>query len=356
MPQPPDGLLARTLAAITPVGDTFTPLAAARQDSLTKPPGSLGMLERLGSQVCRIQRTVTPSVARKTVLVFAADHGVAREGVSAYPPEVTPQMVLNFLSGGAAINVLARHAGARVVVVDMGVDHDFPADTKGLTIRKIRRGTDTITRGPAMSRAEAVAAVEAGIEVAAAAIADGAELLATGDMGIGNTTPSAAITACLTGRAPDRVTGRGTGLSDAGLAAKVKAVERAFAANIPDPTDPLGVLAALGGFEIGAICGAMLGAAALRVPVVVDGFISGAGALLAAALHPDAAGYMIAGHRSVEPGHQVQLDHLGLAPVLALDMRLGEGSGAVLAMHVVEAAVRVINEMATFAEAGVSGR
>ncbi len=352
----PTDLLSRTLDAIHPVGEEQLDAIRAHQNSLTKPPGSLGVLESLAERLCLIQKTTVPSVKNKVALVFAADHGVAKEGVSAYPPEVTPQMVLNFLSGGAAVNVLARQAGVRVVVVDMGVDYDFGGDLPGLTSRKIRRGTDPITQGPAMSRDEALQAIQTGIDVVAAAVADGAQLIATGDMGIGNTTPSAAITACLTGRAPDVVTGRGTGLDDVALANKVKAVERAFAANIPDPTDPLGVLAALGGFEIGAICGAIMGAAALRVPVVVDGFISGAGALLAAAFNPSVKGYLIAGHCSVEPGHQVALDHLGLEPILTLNMRLGEGSGAVLAMNVVEAACRVTNEMASFADAGVADR
>jgi nicotinate-nucleotide--dimethylbenzimidazole phosphoribosyltransferase len=314
------------------------------------------VLEQLAEQICLIQRSLVPSVAHKTVLVFAADHGVARQGVSAYPPEVTPQMVLNFLNGGAAINVMARQVGARVVVADVGVDYDFDPDTKGLTVRKVRRGTDPITEGPAMTRDEAQATIEAGIDIAAAAIADGAQLIATGDMGIGNTTPSAAITACLTGKAPELVTGRGTGVDDAGYRRKVTAVEKAFAVNLPDPTDPVDVLAGIGGLEIGAICGAMLGAAALRVPILVDGFISGAGALLACALNPAVKGYLIAGHQSVEPGHRAVLDHLGLRPLLSLDMRLGEGTGAVLAMNVVEASVRVFNEMATFADAGVSGQ
>ncbi len=352
----PDQLLARTVNAIHPVGTDPLDGIRTRQNSLTKPPGSLGVLESLAEQLGLIQRTATPDVDHKVALVFAGDHGVARQGVSAYPPEVTPQMVLNFLNGGAAVNVLARQAGVRLVVVDVGVDHAFPADLPGLVQRKIRRGTDPITDGPAMTRDEARRAVETGIDIAAAAIADGARLIATGDMGIGNTTPSAAITSCLTGKAPDRVTGRGTGLDDDGLARKVKAVERAFAVNLPDPTDPLGVLAGLGGFEIGAICGAILGAAALRVPVVIDGFISGAGALLATAFAPSATGYLIAGHQSVEPGHRIILDHLGLSPILSLEMRLGEGSGAVLAMNVVDAAARIMADMATFADAGVTGR
>ncbi|MFQ5507870.1 MAG: nicotinate-nucleotide--dimethylbenzimidazole phosphoribosyltransferase [Leptospirillia bacterium] len=345
-----------TVAAIVPPGDALLPEISRRLDSLTKPPGSLGRLEALASHIARIQDTVKPSVARKAVLVFAADHGVAAEGVSAYPREVTPQMVLNFLGGGAAVNVLARHAGASVTVVDMGVDHDFSPPPPGLLVRKVGPGTASMTRGPAMSEAQAEAAVAAGIEVATAAARSGAELIACGDMGIGNTTASAAITACFAARTPDAVTGRGTGVNDAALRQKIAAVTRALEVNRPDRENPMEVLARVGGFEIGAIAGAVLAAARHRVPVLLDGYIATAGALTAVGLCPAVREYLIAGHRSVEPGHAIALEHLNLEPLLELDLRLGEGTGAVLAMHLAEAAVRMMGEMSTFAQAGVSER
>ncbi|MDH5525972.1 MAG: nicotinate-nucleotide--dimethylbenzimidazole phosphoribosyltransferase [Nitrospirota bacterium] len=344
------------IAAISPVGNDLDAALQVRLDSLTKPPGSLGRLEELAARIGRIQRTVKPMVAHKAVLVFAADHGVARSGVSAYPAEVTPQMVLNFLSGGAAVNVLARHAGARVVVADVGVNFDFPPPPEGPLAHKVAHGTGSITDGPAMSRAQAHQALEAGIRVAQEVIRDGADLVAVGDMGIGNTTPSAALTACFSGRTAREVTGRGTGVDDDGLRRKVEAVERALDVNAPVPTDALGALAGVGGFEIGAIAGAILACARHRVPVLVDGFIATAGALVAHGLCPHAVDYMIAGHASAEPGHRIALDHLGLAPYLELNMRLGEGSGAVLAMHLAEAATRIMEQMATFEGAGVSGQ
>jgi nicotinate-nucleotide--dimethylbenzimidazole phosphoribosyltransferase len=349
----PGTLLAEAVRGVAPVSDALAPAIAARLDSLTKPPGSLGRLEALAARIARIQDTVKPDVTSRAVLVFAADHGVAAEGVSAYPREVTAQMVRNFVRGGAAVNVLARQVGARLTVVDVGVDHDF-APRPGLVLDKVRRGTASIARGPAMTRAQAARAVEAGIRAAETCIGDGAALLAVGDMGIGNTTPSAAITACFTGRPAAEVTGRGTGVAPEALAGKVAVVERALAVNRPDPADPLGVLAGVGGLEIGAVAGALIGAARRRVPVLVDGFITTAGALIAHGLCPPVADYLVAAHRSAEPGHAAALDHLGLEPLLALDMRLGEGSGAVLAMHVVESAVRLMNGMATFAGAGVS--
>jgi len=275
--------------------------------------------------------------------------------VSAYPREVTAQMVLNFLAGGAAVNVLARQADARLTVVDVGVDHEF-GDISGLVSAKVRRGTASITRGPAMSRDEAHAALAAGIAAAERAVGDGAALLAVGDMGIGNTTPSAAITACMTAHLPAEVTGRGTGVGGDALARKVAAVAKALEVNRPDPADALGVLAAVGGLEIGAIAGAILAAAKHRIPTLIDGYIATAGALIAHGLCPAVAGYLVAAHRSAEPGHAIALGHLGLEPLLTLDLRLGEGTGAVLAMHLAEAAVRVLDEMATFEGAGVSDR
>jgi nicotinate-nucleotide--dimethylbenzimidazole phosphoribosyltransferase len=288
------------------------------------------------------------------VIAMAGDHGVALQGVSAYPREVTPQMVLNFLHGGAAINVLARHVGARVVVVDAGVAADLDSQP-GLVIKKVAHGTADMTQGPAMSREQAVQAVEAGIEVVEEEIGRGASLVATGDMGIGNTTPSSAIVAAITGLPVARVTGRGTGIDDATLAHKVAVIEKALAVNRPDPADALDVLSKVGGFEIGAIAGVILGAAAHRVPVVIDGFISTAGALIAGGLAPLARDTMIAAHDSVEIGHRAMLDHLCLVPCLDFDLRLGEGTGAALVLGIVEAACKILDEMATFESAGVSG-
>jgi nicotinate-nucleotide--dimethylbenzimidazole phosphoribosyltransferase len=306
-------------------------------------------------QVCLMTGKIPPDFSRKRVVVMAADHGVAAEGVSAYPPEVTPQMVYNFLRGGAAINVLARHAGADVRVVDVGVNHDF-AGADGLVSRKVRPGTANMAVGPAMSRGEARAAVEAGIEEAREAVSAGVTLLATGDMGIGNTTASSAVLSALTGEPPERTTGSGTGIDAGARRNKVAVIERALSVNRPDPSDPIDVLAKVGGLEIGAIAGLILGAAAERVPVVVDGFISTAGALIAASIEPAAAQYMIASHRSTERGHQIMLERLGLSPYLDLGLRLGEGTGAALTMGLVEASVRIMTEMDTFDRAGVSGR
>jgi nicotinate-nucleotide--dimethylbenzimidazole phosphoribosyltransferase len=327
--------------------------ARVRQDTLTKPPGSLGRLEELSIQLAAIIGQSQPSVARKAVIVMAGDHGVTAEGVSAYPAEVTPQMVLNFLHGGAAINVLARQAGARVVVVDIGVASDL-APQPGLEIRKVAGGTRNMALGPAMTRAQAEEAITIGIQVVEAEIAKGLDLVATGDMGIGNTTASAAIVATLTGQPVARVTGRGTGVDDAGLARKVVVIERALALNQPDPHDPLDVLSKVGGLEIAGLVGVILGAAAQRLPVVIDGFISGAAALVAVKVAPEVKPYLIAAHQSVEIGHRILLEHLGLRPLLDLDLRLGEGTGAALAFHLIEAAARILNEMATFGEAGVS--
>ncbi len=347
-------LLDRTIQSIQPLDEAAMAAARARQDRLTKPPGSLGRLEEISIQVAGITGQERPVIGDKVVITCAGDHGVVAQGVSAFPQEVTPQMVRNFLSGGAAINVLARHVGARVVVVDAGVAADFDPQP-GLVIRKVAHGTADMTQGPAMSREQAVQAVEAGIGVVEGEIARGASLVATGDMGIGNTTPSSAIAAAVTGLPAAEVTGRGTGIDDAQLAHKVAVIERALAVNQPDPGDPLDVLGKVGGFEIGAIAGVILGAAAHRVPVVVDGFIATAGALIAGGLAPLSRDYMIAAHDSVEIGHCRMLDHLGLAPCLDFDLRLGEGTGAALVLSVVEAACKILDEMATFESAGVSG-
>ncbi|MHB8619708.1 MAG: nicotinate-nucleotide--dimethylbenzimidazole phosphoribosyltransferase [Chloroflexota bacterium] len=332
--------LQSTIDAIRPLDETAMEAARSRQDTLTKPQGSLGRLEEISIRLAGITGQAVPKIGRKAVIVMAADHGVVQEGVSAYPAEVTPQMVANFAAGGAAINVLARQVGADVRVVDMGVGHP----------------TASMLRGPAMSREKAIECIERGIEVAEDEIAAGATLLATGDMGIGNTTASSAVVAALTGHPPRQVTGRGTGLSDEQFERKVTVIEQSLRQNTPDAADPLDVLAKVGGFEIAGIAGIVLGAAAHRVPVLVDGFISGAGQLAAARLCPACLNYTFAAHRSVEIGHAIVLNQLGQVPLLSLDMRLGEGTGAALAMPIVEAAARILAEMATFAGAGVSER
>jgi nicotinate-nucleotide--dimethylbenzimidazole phosphoribosyltransferase len=329
--------------------------ARARQDRLTKPQGSLGRLEELSIQLAAITGQPIPAIKHKVIITMAGDHGVARDGVSAYPPEVTPQMVLNFLSGGAAINVLARHIGARIVVVDMGVDYDF-APHSDLLVRKIARGTHSIAHGPAMTREQAVQAIETGIAVAEKEIERGLDIVGTGDMGIGNTTPSAAIAAALTGQPAASIAGRGTGVDDAQHSRKVEIIERALAVNKPDPADGLDVLAKVGGFEIGGLAGVILGAAAHRKPVMVDGFISTAAAMLAITLAPQVRPYLIAAHRSQERGHGIMLEWAGLKPLLDIDLRLGEGTGAALGISLAEAACKLLAEMVTFDEAGVSGK
>lgn len=343
------------LPAIPPLDAAAMAAAQARQDQLTKPQGALGRLEALAIQIAGITGQARPQLRSPAVIVMAGDHGVAAQGVSAYPAAVTPQMVLNFLHGGAAINVLARHAGARVVVVDLGVAAELPPHPE-LRSRKVAPGTADLSRQPAMSREQAILAVAHGIAVAEEAIAEGADLIATGDMGIGNTTASSAIVAALTGLPVADVTGRGTGVDNAGLARKIAVIEQALALHRPDPQDGLDVLARVGGFEIGGLAGVMLGAAARRVPVVVDGFISGAAALLACTLAPALRPYLIAAHRSVERGHQAVFARLELDPLLDLGMRLGEGTGAALGITLCQAACKLLDEMATFAEAGVAGR
>lgn len=326
--------------------------ARARLDSLTKPPGSLGRLEELAIRLAAL-RGGPPRVEQPVVFTFAADHGVVVEGVSAYPQIVTAQMVENFLRGGAAINVLARQAGARVVVADFGVANPISASAP-LVRCPVALGTANMARGPAMSRVQAQRALERGAELAEAAIADGADLLATGEMGIGNTTPASAITAALTGADPAAVTGRGTGVDEAAWRRKVEVVRRALAVNAPDPRDGLEVLAKVGGFEIAGLTGVILAGAAHRVPVALDGFIAGAAALVAVRLAPTARHALFAAHRSTEPGHAIALAHLELSPYLELGMRLGEGTGAALFIHLARAAARVYLEMATFKSAGVS--
>jgi len=327
--------------------------AQRRLDQLTKPLGSLGRLEAIAKQIVGIRRDLRPRLAEKVIITMAADHGVAAEGVSAYPQAVTAQMVANFLRGGAGINVLARHAGARIVVVDMGVAARLSPHPRLLS-RKIREGTSNFALGPAMTREEACAAIAAGCGIARREIERGADLIGTGDMGIGNTTSSSAITAAITAQPVAHVTGVGTGIDERTHARKLAVIQRALEQHRPDPSDALDVLAKVGGFEIAGLVGVILATAAARRPVVLDGFISGAAALIADGLAPTVRGYLIASHRSQEPGHRLMLEHLRLAPLLDLDLRLGEGTGAALAMPLIEAACRVLNEMATFEEAGVS--
>ncbi len=341
------------ISRIKPLDPAWLARAQERLDSLTKPPGSLGRLEELAARYVALREETFPPLERKRVVVFAGDHGVVAEGVSAYPPEVTFQMVFNFLRGGAGINVLARHAGAEVEVVDIGVNYDF-GEAPGLIARKVAPGTHNLAREPAMSPEEALQAVLVGVERAQEAVAAGVDALAAGDMGIGNTTPAAALAAVFTGRPASAVTGRGTGIGEATFRHKVGVINRALALHRPDPADPLGTLAVVGGLEIAGIAGLILGAAAARRPLVLDGFIVTAGALVAARLAPAATDYLIAGHRSVEPGHQLMLDTLGLRPLLNLDLRLGEGTGAVLGLGLLEAGWKIYQEMATFAEAGVT--
>jgi len=348
-------LLSRTITKVGNLDERAMAEARARQDRLTKPAGSLGRLEDISVQLAGIQGRPIPQVRNKAVVVMAADHGVVAEGTSAYPQAVTAQMVLNFLRGGAGINVIARQVGARVVVVDMGVAEKIPAHPQLLS-RKIGSGTRNMVAGPAMSEDEAIKALETGIEIAEDLIASGIDIVGTGDMGIGNTTASSAICAAMTGKTPQDVTGRGTGIGDDQLNHKAEVIEKALKKNRPDPKKPLSVLAGVGGFEIGGLAGVMLGAGAHRVPVVVDGFISGAAALIAAGLAPNLRGFMIAGHVSVEQGHKVLLQHLGLKPLVDLGMRLGEGTGAAIGIFLCETAARVLAEMATFDEAGVSER
>jgi nicotinate-nucleotide--dimethylbenzimidazole phosphoribosyltransferase len=354
--------LADALAAIGPLDEPAMATARDRLDHLTKPPGSLGRLEELAVWLASVTGTPAPPVGRRRIVVAAADHGVAMDReVSAWPSDVTAQMVATFLAGRAAISTLAAASGATIEVIDVGVATPIPAVVgaapgTSFVATPIRLGTSDLTVGPAMTRGEAEAAVGIGLAAVDRAIADGVELLGVGEMGIGNTTSASAIVAALTGRPPAEVTGRGTGVDDAGWARKVTAIELGLAVNQPDPDDPLAVLAMLGGFEIATLVGVIVGASARRLPLVLDGFITGAAALVACAMQPRIAGRVLAGHRSVEPGHALVLDRLGLRPLLELDMRLGEGTGAALAMQVVVAAAAVRDGMATFDEAAVSER
>ena len=343
--------LQTVLDRIEPVSEDAQAKIQSRIDRQAKPQGSLGRLEEFARRFVAI--TGRDAIRNKRVYTFAGDHGVVEEGVSAFPQEVTPQMVLNFVSGGAGINALARHAGAEVQVVDMGVASDFD-ELPGLLQKKIAPGTANFTKGPAMSREQALQALQIGVGLAAQLKMDQVDLVGTGDMGIGNTTASSAIAAVFTHLSPEQVTHRGTGIDDDALVNKIRVIAEALKLNQPDPSDPVDVLAKVGGFEIGGIAGLVLGCAAEKIPVVVDGFISTAGALIASELHPQVRDYIFAAHQSVEIGHHHMLERIGQRPMLDLDLRLGEGTGGALGMTLIEAALRVYREVLTFDEAGVS--
>lgn len=349
-------LIERTLEAISPSDDEWRQKGCDRLERLTMPHWALGRLMDLAADLAGITRSMDPPVKPRTVVTMAGDHGVVAEGVSAYPQEVTAQMVRNFVHGGAGINALAAQSHTDVTVVDMGVAGDLSDLTASGAIvsRRIAAGTENMAVGPAMSRGQAVRCLEAGIELAEQMAATHA-VFGTGEMGIGNTTPSTAVVAAITGAPIAELTGRGTGIDDRKLAHKTQVIEKALHVNRPDSSDALDILAKVGGFEIGGIAGLILGAAAHRKPVVVDGFISTAGALLAQKLKPEAADYMIMAHRSVEPGHAAMHRALGKEPLLDLSLRLGEGTGAALAMNLLDAAVAVLTQVATFEEAAVSG-
>ncbi len=348
-------LFREAIDQIQPTDSRLLAQAQARLDRLTKPIGSLGRLEELAARYVMMTGEIKPKVPRGAVFTFAADHGVTIEGVSAYPSAVTSQMVLNFLRGGAGVNVLARHVGIEVRVVDIGVAFEFQA-VPGLIPRKVMLGTKNLLAESAMSPGQAAQAVQIGIDLAIEASQEGIGLIGTGEMGIGNTTASSAIAAVMTRRPVSEVTGRGTGIDDAAHAHKIDVIQRAIGFHRPDLTDAMEVLAKVGGLEIGGLAGLMLGAAAARIPVVLDGFIAGAAALIAVGLQPRCKDYLIASHRSVERGHQAILDYLDLKPLFDLDLRLGEGTGACLGMNLVFAAIKVLTEMATFDEADVSER
>jgi len=348
-------LLKQTIGNIKPLDQAAINAARDRQNNLTKPVGSLGRLEEISVQLAGILRDSKPKIKDKVIIIMAGDHSIVNAGVSAYPQKVTSQMVLNFLHGGAAINVLAGHVGARILVVDMGIAFEFEPHP-GLVSHKIAKGTQNILEGPAMTLERAEATVMAGIEVVTAEIEKGLDIVGTGDMGIGNTTPSAAIAAVLTGESPAKIAGRGTGVDDEGFMRKISAIETAIRVNKPDPKDGLDILAKVGGFEIGGLTGVILGAAAHNRAVMLDGFISTAAAMIAVSIAPEVKPYLISAHRSQEYGHQLMLEWLGLEPIVDLNFRLGEGTGAALGISIAEAACKVLSEMATFAEAGVSDK
>jgi len=351
--------LKETISKIEKLDFSLMEETQKRLDTLTKPKGSLGRLEEIARQVAGITKKRNPSFKNKVIFVMAADHGVTEEGVSAYLKEVTSQMVYNFINGGAAINVLAKHIGARVLVVDMGVASKLQITNyklQNFKDKKINYGTKNMAKEPAMTKEEAIRAIETGIEVFEKELSKGIDIVATGDMGIGNTTSSSAIASCLVGKSVKDLTGRGTGISDEVFLRKVEIIEKAIRIKQPNPSDPVDVLSKVGGFEIGGLSGVILASASKRVPVVIDGFISGAAALIACSLKKEVKDFLIAGHCSAEKGHKLILEYLGLRPLLNLDMRLGEGTGAALGMGIVEASIKILTQMATFEDAGVSRR
>jgi len=349
----------QTIKQISGIDARLVGRTQERLDNLTKPPGSLGRMEEVAKQIVGITGKEDPQLKKKVIFTLAADHGVTQEGVSAYPQEVTAQMVYNFLNDGAAINVLAKHVGAKVVVVDIGVASKLkiPVSKRANFIdEKINFGTKNIAQGPAMTRQEAVKAIETGIDIFEDEFRNGIDIIGTGEMGIGNTTASTAIAAVFTKSAIKDLTGRGAGLDDTALQNKIKVIRQVLKVNMPDPNDPIGVLAKVGGYEMGGLAGIILGAASRKVPVVVDGFISTAAALIAYHIEPKVKGYMISSHVSVEIGHRICLDHIGIRPLFDLNLRLGEGTGAALGINICEASVKILTQMATFKSAGVSQR
>jgi nicotinate-nucleotide--dimethylbenzimidazole phosphoribosyltransferase len=348
--------LSNVMESISDIDQFILKKTQERLDNLTKPQGSLGRLEELAKQICGITGKDNPQLLNKVVFTFAADHGVTDEGISAFPKEVTAQMVYNFLSGGAGINVLAGHAGARVVIADLGVASDLKPDPM-LIVRKIGKGTNNMAKGPAMSREDAIKSLSAGIEIFEKEFSErGVDIAGIGEMGIGNTTPATAITAVFTKKAIEEITGRGTGLDDDKLRHKINVIKTAVSLNKPNPGDAIDVLSKVGGFEIAGLAGVILAAASKKVPVVIDGFISGAAALLAYKIEPKVKNYMIASHLSVECGHRFILEHIGMKPLFDLDFRLGEGTGAALGIGLAEASIKILTQMATFKSANISGK
>ncbi len=325
-----------------------------RLDNLTKPKGSLGILEDLAKRYVAITGKENPELKNKVIFTLVADHGVADEGVSAFPQEVTGQMVLNFINGGAGVNVLAKHVGAKVVVVDMGVKSNI--DNDRVINKKIGNSSKNMAKGPAMTREQAIKSLKAGIELVETELKNGIDIIGTGDMGIANTTISSAVVAAITGQEVEKITGRGTGILDDAYKNKINVIKKALSVNKPSPKDGIDVLSKVGGFEIGGIAGVILGAASNKIPVVIDGFISGAGALIAYTINPKVKDYLIAAHCSVEVGHKITLDHIGLRPILNLNLRLGEGTGAALGINIVEAGLKILTQMASFESAEVSNR
>ncbi len=349
------GILDKTIKNITGLDLCLMQKAQNRLDHLTKPINSLGRLEDLAKLIVGISGNENPQFANKVVFTFAADHGVAEEKVSAFPQEVTAQMVYNFLNGGAGINILANHAGARVVIADIGVANDLKTHPK-LISKKIAAGTKNMAKGPAMTRNEAIKSIETGIEIYENELKTGIDICGIGEMGIANTTASSALTAIFTKTKIEEITGKGTGIDDKALKNKISVIKRAIAINKPTATDPIDVLAKIGGLEIGALSGIIIASASHKVPVVLDGFISGAAALVAYSLEPKTREYMIASHCSVESGHKHILKHLGLKPLFDLSLRLGEGTGAAIGIMLAEASIKILTQMATFENAGVSNK